>query len=208
MSKKNHEKLAIEIGKRLEELREEWALDRYKMSLRTGVAESTYYKYEKGLIFPGYSVMLKLLKDFNISINWLFFGQGPKHFISENELEQMTSEVSEPLQERITQLEKELSTVRTESEQEISGLKQQVEQLNARLETLTETKETLESELAETKETMETELAETRAALDKIPPVSDDARELLIEMNRDSVLRYEILLKFQRHKQETKESGK
>jgi len=43
------------------------------------VTRDTIYKYESNSFYPAYDIFLILLQKFNLNINWLLTGEGPKY---------------------------------------------------------------------------------------------------------------------------------
>ncbi len=72
-------KTAREIGLKLMKLREQEKWSQTKMAARLGVTPSAYHKNEKGENTPCTETLHRLWKNFGISMNWLFFDDGPKY---------------------------------------------------------------------------------------------------------------------------------
>ena len=68
------------IGLRLKLLRDQYKLSRDEMARKLGLSRSGYFKNEYGLTLPKLETLLCLEKDFDISMNWLFFEKGPIHY--------------------------------------------------------------------------------------------------------------------------------
>lgn len=64
------------LGMRLLKIRRSLSYTQGKMAALLGISRSSMAKKETGLTFPGYHVMRKLGANFNVSLDWLFFGRG------------------------------------------------------------------------------------------------------------------------------------
>ena len=71
-------KTSREIGLKLMKIREQESWSQTEMAARLGVTASAYHKNEKGENTPCIASLHRLWKDFDISMNWLFFDAGPK----------------------------------------------------------------------------------------------------------------------------------
>ncbi|MCP5108349.1 MAG: hypothetical protein GY950_33490, partial [bacterium] len=91
------------------------------MADRLGAAYHTYLKYERGVNFPNPLVMEYLLSKCNLSMDWLLFGRGPKHFIDKKEKEQLAGEASQLLETETSQLKQEVADL----QKEVTGLKKE-----------------------------------------------------------------------------------
>jgi transcriptional regulator with XRE-family HTH domain len=76
----NRKVLLQEIGKRLRRLRKDLNYSLEVMSRKLGVSKSGYYKNEGGITFPQLNTLHLLFYDFNISLDWLIFNQGPMYY--------------------------------------------------------------------------------------------------------------------------------
>jgi transcriptional regulator with XRE-family HTH domain len=74
--KRNHQ----DSGNKLKKLRKLLNLSRKEMAARLGLTRSGYTRNENGDTFPGKSTLRRLSKDFDISMDWLFFDRGPMYF--------------------------------------------------------------------------------------------------------------------------------
>ncbi|MCP5048762.1 MAG: helix-turn-helix domain-containing protein [bacterium] len=158
------------IGERLRDLREEWRLDRPGMAKRLGVTANAYGKNENGETTPNPPTLLKLLEEFNISMDWFLFEKGPKFHDEKKGIEDMKKKLVEPLEKETAHLKEEL-------------------------EATTIQKEKAEKELAEIK---------SKWGNNPVPEISPEQAEMLIEMNRTPLLRYEILAQYHRFLKENK----
>lgn len=77
---RNDRKTVQEIGNRLKDLREHLKFSRQEFALRLGIAMNGYSKNEMGMNLPGMPTLKRLAKDFNISMDWLFFNRGNMFF--------------------------------------------------------------------------------------------------------------------------------
>lgn len=66
----------IEFGKRLKDVRLTLGLNVPEMSSKIGIEKNSYYKYEDGTRFPKPEVLLGLIQNFNINVNYLLIGKG------------------------------------------------------------------------------------------------------------------------------------
>jgi len=68
-----------DIGLKLKAMREERQWSQTEMAKHLGVNASVYHKNENGIHLPSVSTLHRLWDTFDISMNWLFFDDGPKH---------------------------------------------------------------------------------------------------------------------------------
>lgn len=64
------------ITLRFTQFRKELKLSRHEIAGQLGLTGSSYGKYERGETFPGLTALEKLIKRFNLSLNWLLTGEG------------------------------------------------------------------------------------------------------------------------------------
>lgn len=76
----NRNVMLQEIGKRLRRVRKGLNYSLEEMSRKLGVSKSGYYKNEGGITFPQLNTLHLLFHDFNISLDWLIFNQGPMYY--------------------------------------------------------------------------------------------------------------------------------
>jgi transcriptional regulator with XRE-family HTH domain len=62
------------LGRRIREIRG-FDTSQEDFALRLGISQSQLSKYERGLIAPGADVLLRLKKQFGVSIDWLLTGE-------------------------------------------------------------------------------------------------------------------------------------
>jgi len=72
-------KTGREIGLKLMKLREQEGWSQTEMAGRLGVTPSAYHKNEKGENTPCIETLHRLWGKLGISMNWLFFDDGPKY---------------------------------------------------------------------------------------------------------------------------------
>ena len=66
------------VSQRLLELRRDFGLSQEGLARRLEVSVSTVAKWERNDSLPGARALLRLAEIFNVSINWLLLGVGPK----------------------------------------------------------------------------------------------------------------------------------
>jgi len=99
--KKERKKKVMEIGNRLQKLREHLHYSREQMALHCEVTRGGYAKYERGDYLPKLVTLEQLSKKFDTSLDWLLLNKGPMSF-----KEKMPEEKIEPpgkIQEKNTQ---------------------------------------------------------------------------------------------------------
>jgi DNA-binding XRE family transcriptional regulator len=67
----------FEIGQRLFLLRNELGYTRTGMAQKLSLKKKTYYKHEVGLALPCFETLHRLQTEFDISMDWLLFKNGP-----------------------------------------------------------------------------------------------------------------------------------
>ncbi|HLP58091.1 MAG TPA: helix-turn-helix transcriptional regulator [Candidatus Deferrimicrobium sp.] len=72
--------MRVNIGQRLRLLRNQYDYSLNEMAGKLGLSRSGYSKNENGLSLPKIETLQRLEKDFDISMNWLFFEKGPIHY--------------------------------------------------------------------------------------------------------------------------------
>jgi transcriptional regulator with XRE-family HTH domain len=68
------ENMIKDIGNRIKGLRNECGLKQQEMAEYLGIGRSNYSRIETGDVLPTLKILLKLIDNFNISINWLLTG--------------------------------------------------------------------------------------------------------------------------------------
>lgn len=66
---------AEDIGQRIKALRKKHGLKQSDFVAGLGITPSYLSKIEHGLERPGRELLLKMVKEFNISIDWLLYGE-------------------------------------------------------------------------------------------------------------------------------------
>lgn len=74
----------IEIGKRLSTVRKELSLSQLEFAKQAGLSRSYITNVETGKLNPSYDFLYKIAAKFNISINWLLFGNGLRYLLPDN----------------------------------------------------------------------------------------------------------------------------
>ncbi|HLP62055.1 MAG TPA: helix-turn-helix domain-containing protein [Candidatus Deferrimicrobium sp.] len=70
---------SLAVGQRIALIRQEHQYPRSEMALKLGIHPDNYYKNEIGYSIPGMDTLYRLHTDFDISLDWLFFGSEPMH---------------------------------------------------------------------------------------------------------------------------------
>ena len=100
-------------GARLRELRRHLGRSRGEMARRLDISRQAYDKNENGETFPRKATLEILVNEYDLSMDWLTFGNGPMFYNKERQ--------------RVESLEKELAALKREheemlvAEQEIAG---------------------------------------------------------------------------------------
>jgi transcriptional regulator with XRE-family HTH domain len=79
------------IGDRLKQLREHLKYSREEMSSHFSLTKSGYDRNERGETFPSGNMLIRLAKNFGVSMDWLLFDRGPMYY-KEKEQEAETPE--------------------------------------------------------------------------------------------------------------------
>jgi transcriptional regulator with XRE-family HTH domain len=75
--KKDGTDIRLSIGPRLRLLRNQYNYPVDEMARKLGLSRSGYSKNENSMTLPKPETLHRLEKDFDISMNWLFFNKGP-----------------------------------------------------------------------------------------------------------------------------------
>ena len=78
--KKDSTGIRLSVGPRLRLLRNQYNYPVDEMARKLGLSRSGYSKNENGMTLPKPETLQRLEKDFDISMNWLFFNKGPIHY--------------------------------------------------------------------------------------------------------------------------------
>lgn len=120
---------------KLKKIREELGNSISEMANRLDVSHSCYYKYERGENFPGITALKRLSEDYGISMDWLIFDKGPKHFdgkVRQKDLEKEQNK-TQAAEQKLSETEKELREVKqkldTAEERFLASLKPGLKEL-------------------------------------------------------------------------------
>ncbi|MCP4215487.1 MAG: helix-turn-helix transcriptional regulator [bacterium] len=83
------------VGGRLEQLRKHLSFDAKTMVYRMRISEWSYRQYKQGNHLPGLPSLRSLVKEFNLSLDWLFYGKGPMIFRDDSEVSRAAHEALE-----------------------------------------------------------------------------------------------------------------
>jgi transcriptional regulator with XRE-family HTH domain len=82
MSRKKFKTMEIDsidsIGPRVVECRKENGMTQVELVRQTGLAKQTVLNLEKGHRPPDLGTVLRVVKVFGVTLDWLVFGKGPK----------------------------------------------------------------------------------------------------------------------------------
>jgi transcriptional regulator with XRE-family HTH domain len=123
--------MSREIGLKLKKLREQEKWSQAEMASRLGVTPSGYHKNERGENTPGIVSLQRLWEKFDLSMDWLFFDEGPKY--------------RKEKKKRETRLEQELEELKRELAAQRETDKKGWQKKAATLELKPEVKELLEN---------------------------------------------------------------
>ena len=75
------------FNERMRYIKDKLGINALEMSKRVGIPNSTFSYYLKNRE-PGYDVLIKIAKEFNVSVNWLigFYDSDKEELIKENEM--------------------------------------------------------------------------------------------------------------------------
>lgn len=104
MKKKSSYENAWRIAPRLRLLRKKLGYTQNDMAGRIGVSAGGYKKYEIGQRLLSMTVQFRLVKEFNISLDWLLLGRGPMYGSDKQPNLELQKEV-ESLQGQISEME-------------------------------------------------------------------------------------------------------
>lgn len=76
-----------ELGKRIKTLRQELRLKQKEFAAELGISGSLISQIESGQKNPVYELLYKLMKKYNVSLDWLFIGKGEMYLEMEPEVE-------------------------------------------------------------------------------------------------------------------------
>ncbi len=69
-------KQIVDIGRRLESFRKTLGITATELSQKLGMKVSSYYKNESGATLVRLASLNRLRRDYNLSVDWLYFGKG------------------------------------------------------------------------------------------------------------------------------------
>jgi len=75
--------LTKDVGIKMRNLRKSLKLSNSRMATRLNVSRGTYNRNEEGKSMPGVATLIKLNKDYNISLEWLLLNRGPMYYREE-----------------------------------------------------------------------------------------------------------------------------
>ncbi len=75
----------IEIGKRLTFVRKDKGFSQEKMGKVAGLSRTYIGSVEVGKQHPSFDFLIKVSQAFNVSLDWLVYGRGQMHVISEDD---------------------------------------------------------------------------------------------------------------------------
>ena len=87
--------LKKDVGIKMRNLRKSLKLSNSRMAARLNVSRGTYSRNEEGKSMPGVATLIKLNKDYNISLEWLLLNKGPMYY-PEEPPEEIKEEPPEP----------------------------------------------------------------------------------------------------------------
>lgn len=97
-------KMLLEVGEKLKKIRIKTGCDRKTIAALLGVTPSAYCKNERGVYLPSLNSLIRLVENYNISIDWLLFNKGPMYY--------------EEKRKKELELETTIDNLKTELEQE------------------------------------------------------------------------------------------
>lgn len=119
----------MSVNQRIEDVRKYLNVSQREFSNAIDIDEATYSKIKKGVLNPGKTILEKIVKLCNnISISWLFFGEGNMLIEHEN-----IQHVAEPT-ENYTAMENE--SWKNYIMDDLRRMKHQIEQLTEKVETI------------------------------------------------------------------------
>jgi transcriptional regulator with XRE-family HTH domain len=74
------------IGKRIRQIRDQIGLNQNDLAEHMGCGRSNISLIENGKNFPSGNILIALKSKYNVSLDWLFSGQGPMFIEAENDL--------------------------------------------------------------------------------------------------------------------------
>jgi len=114
-------------GKRLSIIRRQLELSRKDMANRLGLSWPAYYKNEAGETFPRQSTVIRLEKEYDISMDWFMFGKGGMYYSKERARVQALEKESESLKKELEAARENLSVKEKAPELKGFGVERKVE---------------------------------------------------------------------------------
>ena len=178
--------ISVKVGERLAQIRKMLNYTSRQMATRLGITDSGYSRNESGENLPGISSLRVLQKEYDISIDWLFFNKGPMHYKSKHKASTLDNE-SARLKEEAQRLKK---------------LEQRLHLMEERLKM--EAKERAEEEEERLKLEKEALKNQKKGARDfvRLEKAMPDITELLEYMEADPQFRHKLFLDFYSYKKE------
>ena len=87
----------IKVGRRIREVRESLRFIQKEFAAELKMSESYYNQLENGNGFPGYDFFYKLMKKYNVSLDYLFYGIG-EMFLKSREKTDLPGEYLEEIE--------------------------------------------------------------------------------------------------------------
>lgn len=121
MKKKSSHEAAGPIAPRLQLLRKKLGYTQEDMAGRIGVSPGGYKKYEIGQRLLSMSVQFRLVKEFDISLDWLLLGRGPMYIDDK--------QPNQELQQQVEQLNTQLNDMQQQAKQDRESYPKEMWQL-------------------------------------------------------------------------------
>ncbi len=90
-----------QIGERFKEVRKALNLSRPEVAREFGITPSGFAKYENGNCLPGLPVLEQFREKYNISMDWLLFGHGPRSYKDKSRLDAEAQKMSDLLKNEL-----------------------------------------------------------------------------------------------------------
>jgi transcriptional regulator with XRE-family HTH domain len=95
--------LKEEVGRRLTKIRMRLGLKQQRMAVLLGIKTMSYSRNERGQHYPSAVTLNQLARQFDISLDWLFLGEG-NMFRGEKQAEESESKSSDLIQKDIEEM--------------------------------------------------------------------------------------------------------
>ncbi len=83
--------LREEVAVRFRRISESLRRTQTQMAAHLGIVRPSYTRYETGKMFPGLSILHRLAKEFDISLDWLIADKGPMFYKDKMSAEEKTA---------------------------------------------------------------------------------------------------------------------